>query len=95
MATRLPAKRPRRLRGIPNIRGNESEPPRTGARKSLGTPIGTIFGIFRRKSHEGTHATIDDILQCGREMIAAGYIIYGSGTVFVLSVRVEGVHGFT
>ena len=57
--------------------------------------IGTIFGVFRRKSPEGTKATEDDILQCGREMIAAGYIIYGSGTVFVLSVKGEGVHGFT
>lgn len=57
--------------------------------------IGTIFGVFRRKSPEGTKATVDDILQCGREMIAAGYIIYGSGTVFVLSVKGQGVHGFT
>ena len=32
----------------------------------------------------------DDILQCGRDMIAAGYIIYGSGTVFVLSVKERG-----
>ena len=57
--------------------------------------IGTIFGVFRRKSPEGTRANQADILQCGRDMIAAGYIIYGSGTVFVLSVRGEGVHGFT
>jgi fructose-1,6-bisphosphatase I len=57
--------------------------------------IGTIFGVFRRKSPEGSKATKNDILQCGREMIAAGYIIYGSGTVFVLSVKGEGVHAFT
>ena len=47
--------------------------------------IGTIFGVFRRKSPEETPATHEDILQNGREMVAAGYIIYGSGTVFVLS----------
>lgn len=56
--------------------------------------IGTIFGVFRRKSPEETPATIKDILQSGREMIAAGYVIYGSGTVLVLSTG-EGVHGFT
>ena len=56
--------------------------------------IGTIFGIFRRKTPEETPATLRDILQSGREMIAAGYVIYGSGTVMVLSTG-QGVHGFT
>jgi len=56
--------------------------------------IGTIFGIFRRKSPEETPAKLEDILQSGREMVAAGYVIYGSGTVMVLSTG-QGVHGFT
>ncbi|MAA77996.1 MAG: class 1 fructose-bisphosphatase [Deltaproteobacteria bacterium] len=56
--------------------------------------IGTIFGVFRRKSPEETPATQDDILQQGKEMVAAGYIIYGSGTVFVISTG-DGVHAFT
>jgi fructose-1,6-bisphosphatase I len=56
--------------------------------------IGTIFGVFRRKSPEGTPATNEDILQNGREMVASGYIIYGSGTVFVISTG-DGVHAFT
>ncbi len=56
--------------------------------------IGTIFGIFRRKSPHGTQATEDDILRPGTDMVAAGYIIYGSGTVLVLSTG-DGVHGFT
>jgi fructose-1,6-bisphosphatase I len=56
--------------------------------------IGTIFGVFRRKSAEGTDATIDDVLRPGRDMVAAGYIVYGSGTVLVLSTG-NGVHGFT
>jgi len=56
--------------------------------------IGTIFGIFRRKSEEDSPATMDDVLQSGNEVVAAGYIVYGSGTVLVLSVG-EGVHGFT
>jgi fructose-1,6-bisphosphatase I len=56
--------------------------------------IGTIFGIFRRLSDEGTTANIADILRNGADMIAAGYIIYGSGTVLVLAVE-DKVHGFT
>ena len=56
--------------------------------------IGTIFGIFRRKSPEETPADMNDIYQQGRELVAAGYIIYGSGTVFVLSTG-DGVHAFT
>ncbi|MFT5680716.1 MAG: fructose-1,6-bisphosphatase I [Myxococcota bacterium] len=56
--------------------------------------IGTIFGIFRRKSAEGTVANEADVLRPGRDMVAAGYIVYGSGTVLVLSTG-DGVHGFT
>lgn len=56
--------------------------------------IGTIFGIFRRASAEGTPAQEQDYLRSGRDMVAAGYIIYGSGTVLVLSTG-EGVFGFT
>ena len=56
--------------------------------------IGTIFGVFRRKSPHGTMATLDDILRPGTDMVAAGYVIYGSGTVLVLSTG-NGVHGFT
>ena len=56
--------------------------------------IGTIFGIFHRKSDEGTPAQTSDYLRVGRDMVAAGYIIYGSGTVLVLSTG-SGVYGFT
>lgn len=56
--------------------------------------IGTIFGVFRRRSEEGTVATEADVLRPGRDMVAAGYIVYGSGTVLVLSTG-DGVHGFT
>jgi fructose-1,6-bisphosphatase I len=56
--------------------------------------IGTIFAIYRRKSPEGTAATLDDVLRPGHEIVAAGYVIYGSGTVMVLSTG-DGVHGFT
>ncbi len=56
--------------------------------------IGTIFAVFRRKTEEGTPADMGDILRPGTDIVAGGYIIYGSGTVLVLSTG-EGVHGFT
>jgi len=56
--------------------------------------IGTIFGVYRRHSPEGSRANSSDILRCGSELCAAGYIIYGSGTMLVLSTG-DGVHGFT
>ncbi len=56
--------------------------------------IGTIFGIFRRKSEEGKPAELADALRPGRELISAGYVVYGAGTVLVLATSL-GVHGFT
>jgi fructose-1,6-bisphosphatase I len=56
--------------------------------------IGTIFAVFRRKSPEGGTADLHDVLRSGREMTAAGYIVYGSGTMLVLATE-AGVHGFT
>lgn len=55
--------------------------------------IGTIFSIHRRKS-QGKQGTLEDILQSGNDLIAAGYIIYGSSTMIVYSTG-DGVHGFT
>jgi fructose-1,6-bisphosphatase I len=56
--------------------------------------IGTIFGIFRRVTPDGTPGTIEDCLQKGAEIVAAGYIVYGSSTMFVYTAG-DGVHGFT
>lgn len=56
--------------------------------------IGTIFAVYRRKSPEGSRADLSDVLRPGHEIGAAGYIIYGSGTILVLSTG-NGVHGFT
>lgn len=53
--------------------------------------IGTIFTVFRKKS-EGP-ATISDALQSGRDVVAAGYALYGSATALVLSVG-TGVNSF-
>jgi fructose-1,6-bisphosphatase I len=56
--------------------------------------IGTIFGIFRRKTPEGTPATAIDALRPGRDLVAAGYVIYGSGTILILATD-DGVNGFS
>ncbi len=56
--------------------------------------IGTIFCAFRRKSDPSGPPTAEDALRSGREIVLAGYIVYGAGTVLVLSTG-KGVHGFT
>ncbi len=48
-------------------------------------PIGTIFSIYHKK---------DGLLQKGSNQVAAGYIIYGSSTMFVYASQ-KGVQGFT
>jgi fructose-1,6-bisphosphatase I len=55
--------------------------------------IGTIFGILRRKATDAG-ATLEDALRPGREMVAAGYAVYGSSTTIVLTTG-HGVHCFT
>jgi fructose-1,6-bisphosphatase I len=55
--------------------------------------IGSIFSIFKRVSTSGK-GTLQDCLQPGFQQVAAGYIIYGSSTIFVYSTG-HGVHGFT
>ncbi len=56
--------------------------------------IGTIFGVYRRVTEKGTVAALADFLQPGIRLVAAGYIIYGSSTMFVYATR-RGVNGFT
>ncbi len=55
--------------------------------------IGTIFSIFRRRTPEGP-GTLEDCLQKGRDLVAAGYMLYGSSTMLVYTTGM-GVHGFT
>lgn len=55
--------------------------------------VGTIFSIFRKIS-AGEQGTMEDMLQPGQRLAAAGYIIYGSSTMMVYSAG-QGVHGFT
>jgi fructose-1,6-bisphosphatase I len=63
------------------------------ANAGVNAQLGTIFGIFRR-SGSRSPVTQTDFLRPGREMVAAGYLLYGPSTMLVYSVG-EGVHGFT
>lgn len=56
--------------------------------------IGTVFGVYRRKTPKGSLVTKEDFLQPGTAQVAAGYIIYGSSTIFVYATR-RGINGFT
>jgi fructose-1,6-bisphosphatase I len=56
--------------------------------------LGTIFSILRRCSPDGERGALEDCLQRGREIVAAGYIHYGPSTMMVYSAG-NGVHGFT
>jgi len=55
--------------------------------------LGTVFGIYRRLDGTGP-GTLRDILQPGKNLICAGYVVYGSSTMLVYSTG-HGVHGFT
>ena len=56
--------------------------------------VGTIFSVYRRVTPIGTPVTLEDFLQPGINQVAAGYVIYGSSTMFVYATR-RGVNGFT
>ncbi|HSH02348.1 MAG TPA: class 1 fructose-bisphosphatase [Anaerolineae bacterium] len=55
--------------------------------------IGTIFGIYRCVDWD-KRGRLEDFLQPGRHLVAAGYILYGASTMLVYSTG-RGVHGFT
>lgn len=49
--------------------------------------VGTIFGVWRQSVEGG-------LLMPGRELVAAGYAMYGAATIMVLTTG-RGVNGFT
>jgi fructose-1,6-bisphosphatase I len=55
--------------------------------------IGTIFGIYRCLDW-AQRGRVEDVLQPGRNLVAAGYVLYGASTMLVYSTG-HGVHGFT
>lgn len=54
--------------------------------------IGSIFAIYK-KADSKKPASVEDALRPGREVVAAGYCLYGSATMMVLSIG-QGVNGF-
>ena len=55
--------------------------------------IGTIFSIHSKIS-SSKRGELRDCLQAGKHQVAAGYVLYGSSTMFVYTTG-RGVHGFT
>lgn len=65
---------------------------------NVGVSVGTIFSIMEKPENlpytNGDPQMNSRILQPGDKQLAAGYIVYGSSTVLVLTTG-EGVHMFT
>jgi fructose-1,6-bisphosphatase I len=59
----------------------------------INSPVGTIFGIYRRQS-SGPRDGLEDVLRKGSDQVAAGYVMYGPSTILVYSSG-YGVNGFT
>jgi len=57
-------------------------------------PVGTIFSVVKRKTPNSERPHVSDTLQSGRNVIAAGYVLYGPSTMLVCSVG-AGVNGYT
>ncbi|VDL26767.1 unnamed protein product [Hymenolepis diminuta] len=55
--------------------------------------VGSIFTVFRRMRRDYSPVDPTEALQSGRDVVAAGYAIYGSSTMIVLSLG-SGVYGF-
>ena len=60
--------------------------------------MGTIFGIFQHTAEcaldEKDDLCIADVLQPGKNLVAAGYCLYSSATTLVFTLG-KGTHGFT
>ena len=57
--------------------------------------VGTIFSILRREPDPAPDRDpLHDVLQTGLRQVAAGYVVYGSSTMFVYTTG-NGVAGFT
>lgn len=61
-------------------------------------PPGTIFGIYRRLPETDYLPTEEkayaNVIQRGERLVAAGYVLYSSATIFSISVG-SGLHGFS
>lgn len=58
---------------------------------SVNISVGTIFSILKT---DVAQPEVEDFMQAGTAQVAAGYVLYGSSTMLVLTVG-QGVNGFT
>ena len=85
---------------LPGIDGKESkyvvvcDPLDGSSNIDVNVSVGTIFGIYRRKSPLDGPCTPEDFLQKGSQLVAAGYVLYGTSTILVYTTG-NGVNGFT
>jgi fructose-1,6-bisphosphatase I len=56
--------------------------------------VGTIFSVYLLPEDRESNDVLDVALQPGAEQVAAGYVAYGSSTMFVFTTG-HGVNGFT
>lgn len=59
----------------------------------VNVPVGTIFSVLKRPNISDKTFS-KDFLQVGSKQVAAGYVLYGSSTIYVLTVG-KGVDAFT
>ncbi|CAK0782523.1 hypothetical protein CVIRNUC_005741 [Coccomyxa viridis] len=55
-----------------------------------GVSIGTIYGIYKKEKTEAP--SVSNVLKRGRELVGAGYCLYGSSCSMVLSVGKQPAH---
>lgn len=85
---------------IPAIVGKDSkyvvvfDPIDGSSNIDVNVSVGTIFGIYRRKSPDDEAVELADFLQTGVELVAAGYVLYGTSTILVYTTG-NGVNAFT
>ena len=85
---------------IPSIDGKESkyvvvfDPLDGSSNIDVNVSVGTIFGIYRRKSDSAGPIQREDFFQKGTDLVAAGYVLYGTSTLLVYTTG-RGVNAFT
>jgi fructose-1,6-bisphosphatase I len=85
---------------IPPVHGKDSkyvvvfDPLDGSSNIDVNVSVGTIFGIYRRKSPKDGSCAMEDFLQKGSDLVAAGYVLYGTSTLLVYTTG-RGVNGFT
>jgi fructose-1,6-bisphosphatase I len=56
--------------------------------------VGSIFGVYERSSIGAVEPSQNDILRPGKDLVVAGYIMYGAACELVITIRGQGVERF-